>query len=102
MEDGMKTKLKGPTSRTWTWEILLQEEHVWLTIFRVAMGDKAFLAYSGIGESDLSHSELTHAAMATMRPLTSSWFLDLRKSEAADRRVRSAFLNAGDDSAVLF
>jgi hypothetical protein len=40
--------------------------------------------------------------MWKMRGLSSSWFLDLRKSEAADRRVRSAFLNAEDDSAVLF
>jgi hypothetical protein len=96
--------MNGPKPKRypWSWALLPQEGRFHVMILTVGLGDKTFLAYSGVEEGNLSHSELTHAAMWKMRGLSSSWFLDTRKSVKPSVRVYSAFLGAADDSAVLF
>jgi hypothetical protein len=84
----------GPDWRDWRWDILPQEGMVHLAIYRVTMGDKAFLAYSGIGTADFSRAtHLTQAAMGIMTRLSKDkpiW-LDIRQRVEVEWRVVSAF-----------
>jgi hypothetical protein len=68
-----------------------------LVIYRVTMGSKSFLAYSGIGTADLSRAtELTQLAMRMMAPLSkdNGVWLDGRQRVEVEWRVVSAFHGA--------
>jgi hypothetical protein len=81
--------------RGWSWNMLLpQEGQVHLAIYRVTMGNKSFLAYSGIGTADMSRSTaLTQLALSMMAPLSkdNGVWLDTRQRVDAEWRVVSAF-----------
>jgi hypothetical protein len=92
--------------RGWSWNILPQEGQVHLAIYRVTMGDKSFLAYSGIGTANLTKAtRLTQLALEMMTALISQkkdiW-LDTRQREETEWRVVSAFHGAKNGGMVLF
>ena len=96
--NGPKAKLKP----AWRWELLPQEGLFHLVILRIAQGDRAFLAYSGVGDG-IKCSDLTNEAIRRMTPLAGGKVvMDLRKSLKPADRVRSACDNAEDDSIVIF
>src|SRR4051794_12028973 len=83
--------------RGWSWNILPQEGQVHLAIYRVSMGTKSFLAYSGIGTADMSQSTaLTQPALSMMAPLSkdNGVWLDIRQRVEVEWRVVSAFHGA--------
>jgi hypothetical protein len=83
--------------RGWSWNILPQEGHVLLVIYRISMKDKSFLACSGIGTADMSRTTaLTQLAMSMMAPLSkdNGVWLDIWQRVEVEWRVVSAFHGA--------
>lgn len=96
--------MNGPKRKpAWSWALMPQEGWYHLMIMTIALGDKTFLAYSGIGDG-VRASELTNQAIERMGKVAASQhvMMDLRKSMKPDLRVRTAFEAAEPDSIVLF
>jgi hypothetical protein len=97
--------MNGPKSKrkpAWRWELLPQDGRFSLMIFQIAQGERAFLAYSGVGDGEVA-SDVTNAAIARMAALCDKKvFMDLRKSLKPAERVMTAFDNAEDNSMVVF